>query len=89
MTQPKVDSIQQFENAQRTRVFRLRRGQTQVVTCGMPTNTRTFTIRPGEALVVTCRATRRRFIFTCRGFRTRRTITRMVPNNTRISVTCM
>lgn len=75
---------------QARRIISLRRGQTRTVRCGRRSlRTRRFIIRPGEALVVICARTRRTFVFFCRGFRTRRTIVRVVPENTVVHVRCL
>ncbi|BCU81662.1 hypothetical protein JIR001_14450 [Polycladomyces abyssicola] len=75
---------------QAIRIISLRRGETRTVRCGRRSlRTRRFTIRPGEVLVVICARTRRVFVFFCRGFRIRRTIVGVVPENTVVTVRCL
>ncbi|TMV42745.1 hypothetical protein FE783_36940 [Paenibacillus mesophilus] len=53
----------------RTRVIRLRRGQSVALVCGFTLVTRRITLRPGQFVVATCDGSPRTIIVGCRSFR--------------------
>jgi hypothetical protein len=91
MTDPtRIISQENEVSPEQRTIISLRRGESRTVRCGRRAlRSRRFTIRPGEVLVVIFAITRRVFVFFCRGFRIRRRIVRVVPENTDVTVTCL